>query len=143
MSVTALGVCSERRVMAGRIHLTLACGRYDLNRALIEGDVRPEGIDFAVVTASSPERHWRMERRLEFDACGFSMASYLMVSDRSSSPFLAIPAFPHRRFRRSYVILSTPPLCQHRRRDPCRRHRDPPLAEGRSPSASASGSRST
>ncbi len=93
--------------MASRIHLTLACGTYDINRGLIDREVQPQGIDLTVITASSPERHWRMGRHLEFDACEFSMSSYLMFHDRPPSPFVAIPAFPHRRFRHSFIFVNT------------------------------------
>ena len=59
-----------------RLQLTLACGDYELMRALREETVKPEAIDLTVVNLSSPERHWRMMRHLEFDVCELSMASY-------------------------------------------------------------------
>ena len=93
--------------MASRLQLSLACGTYDINRGLIDGEVQPQGIDLAVVTAPSPERHWRMGRHLEFDVCEFSMSKYLMFHDRPPSPFVAIPAFPHRRIRHSFVFVNT------------------------------------
>ncbi len=37
--------------MSTRIELTLACGDYEIMRALKEGSVRPDGIDLKVVTA--------------------------------------------------------------------------------------------
>lgn len=89
-----------------RLRLTLACGDYDINRALVEGTIRPEGIDLVTVTLPSPERHWRMMRGQEFDVCELSLASYLLIRDRGSLPFIAIPAFPHRRFRHSYVFVN-------------------------------------
>ncbi len=89
-----------------KLTLTLACGDYDINRGLIEGTVRPEGIDLVPVTLSSPERHWRMMRGREFDVCELSLASYLILRDRRSLPFIAIPVFPHRRFRHSYIFVN-------------------------------------
>lgn len=89
----------------GNLALTLACGDYDLLRPLIEGAVTPRGVDLTVVTMPSPERHWRMVRHEEFDVCELSMASYL--SDRARSDrFIAIPVFPHRRFRHSYIFVN-------------------------------------
>lgn len=86
--------------------MTLACGDYDLLRPLIDGSVHANGIDLTVVTLPSPERHWRMVRHEEFDICELSMASYL--ADRSRSDrFVAIPVFPHRRFRHSYIFVRT------------------------------------
>ena len=92
---------------AGKLWLSLACGDYDINRGLIEGTVRPEGIDLVVITLHSPERHWRMMRGLEFDACELSLASYLLIRDQRSLPLTAIPVFPHRRFRHSYLFVNS------------------------------------
>ena len=90
---------------ATRLQLTLACGDYDINRGLIDGTVRPEGIDLVPIVLPSPERHWRMLRGQEFDVCELSLASYLVLRDRRALPFIAIPAFPHRRFRHSYIFV--------------------------------------
>jgi 4,5-dihydroxyphthalate decarboxylase len=92
---------------ASRLQLTVALGDYDINRGLIEGTVQPEGIDLVPITLSSPERHWRMMRGLEFDVCELSLASYLMVRDQRSLPIIAVPVFPHRRFRHSYIFVNT------------------------------------
>lgn len=93
--------------MTNPIRLSLACGSYDINRALIDGEVTPHGIDLTVLTYPSPQRHWRMGRHGEFDVCEFSMASYLMFHGRPANPFTAIPVFPHRRFRHSFIFVNT------------------------------------
>lgn len=92
-------------VKISNISLTLACGDYDLNRGLIDGTIKPEGIDLTAITLSSPERHWRMSRFKEFDICEYSMSFYLVARTRKE-PFMAIPAFPHRRFRHSYIFIN-------------------------------------
>ncbi len=86
-----------------KLRLTLACGAYDLLRALIEGTVLPPGIDLNVLTMASPERHGRMLRHVEFDVCELSLVAYLVARDQGK-PFAAIPAFPHRRFRYGYMV---------------------------------------
>jgi len=88
-----------------KLQLTLACGAYDLTRGLLDGTTPPQGIDLIPLTMPSPERHWRMTRGQEFDVCEFSMASYL-ASREAGLPFTAIPAFPHRRFRHSYMFVN-------------------------------------
>jgi len=85
--------------------LTLACGDYDINAALVSGDVQVAGVDLTAITLSSPERHWRLVRHQEFDICELSMASYLALRDQHSHPYIAIPVFPHRRFRHSYLFV--------------------------------------
>jgi 4,5-dihydroxyphthalate decarboxylase len=67
-----------------RLRLTLACGDYDLIRALKDETVKPESIELTVVNLTSPERHWRMMRHLEFDVCELSMASYATRPSRCS-----------------------------------------------------------
>ncbi len=89
-----------------KLRLTLACGEYEITRALVEGKVQPEGIELIPLTMPSPERHWRMIRHQEFDICEFSMCNYL-VSKAKGEPLMAIPVFPHRRFRHSYVFVNT------------------------------------
>ena len=43
--------------MPKAVQLTLACGTYDINQALITGEVVPQEIELGVITAPSPERH--------------------------------------------------------------------------------------
>lgn len=88
-----------------RLRLTLACGDYDLTRALIDGKVEPDGIELITLTMPSPERHWRMISNREFDVCEFSLCQYL-VSKANDEPLIALPVFPHRRFRHSYIFIN-------------------------------------
>ena len=92
--------------MSNRLRLTLCCGDYDITRALVDGQVRPDGIDLISLTMPSPERHWRMINYQEFDVCEFSMCQYL-VSKSTDAPMVAIPVFPHRRFRHSYIFINS------------------------------------
>ena len=92
--------------MSKKLHLTLACGDYEIIRALKEGTVKPEGIELTVLTdMTSPARHWRMIRDREFDVAELSMSNYLIVKF-TGLPFAAIPVFLHRRFRHGFVFLN-------------------------------------
>lgn len=100
--------------MSTPVHLSVAVGDYDIHRGLIEGTVRPQGIDLTVLAYPTPPRQWRMDHHSEFDVAEFSMSSYLLVHDRQSSgqprmmePVAAIPVFPHRRFRHSFIFVNT------------------------------------
>lgn len=93
--------------MSEPLKLTLACGDYEIVRAIKEGTVRPEGIELRVLTdMNSPTRHWRMLRGREFDVAETSLSSYLMAKDRGF-PFEAIPVFLHRRFRHGFAFVNT------------------------------------
>jgi 4,5-dihydroxyphthalate decarboxylase len=90
-----------------RIPLTLACGDYQIHRALKEGAVSPDGIELTVLTdMDSSTRHWRFLRNREFDVAECSCSSYLVARDQGL-PFRALPVFPHRRFRHGFVFINT------------------------------------
>jgi len=85
--------------------LTLACGSYDINHALATGEIRARGIDLTVLVLPSPERHARMALHREFDVCELSMATFLTIWGSGDRSLIAIPAFPHRRFRHGFIFV--------------------------------------
>lgn len=84
----------------------MAVGSSDLNRGLLEGSVGIPGVELVVRAYPSPERHWRMLRNAEFDVAEVSVGAFLAVNARDPGRFVAVPAFPHRRFRHSYVFVA-------------------------------------
>jgi len=87
--------------------LTLACGDYEIVRALVDGNVMPDGVDLNVLTEmDSTTRHWRFLRNREFDAAEISCSSYLVARDHEL-PVDAIPVFLHRRFRHGFIFINT------------------------------------
>lgn len=90
-----------------RLSLTLACGDYEIHRALKEGVVRPDGIELTVLSdMDSSTRHWRFLRNREFDVAECSCSSYIVARDQGL-PFRALPVFPHRRFRHGFIFINT------------------------------------
>jgi len=68
--------------MAERLRLTVACGDYEIVRALKEGAVKADGLDLVMLTGMGPrERHWRMARKAEFDVCEANVGAYFMERD--------------------------------------------------------------
>ena len=89
------------------IQLTLACGDYEITRALKDGSVKPDGINLTVLTdIDSTTRHWRFLRNREFDVAEVSASSYLLARD-AGWPIDGIPVFLHRRFRHEFVFVNT------------------------------------
>jgi 4,5-dihydroxyphthalate decarboxylase len=85
--------------MSGKLKLTVACGDYEIVRALKEGAVQPDGIELVMLTGmGSKERHWRMARKSEFDVCEVNVGGYFMSRDRGEA-LTAIPVYLHRRFQ--------------------------------------------
>src|SRR5258708_8550337 len=94
--------------MTGRLKLTVACGDYEIIRALKEGAVRADGLELVMLTGmGSRERHWRMARKLEFDVCEINVGAYFMARFRDV-PITAIPVFLHPRFRHGFAFVNVP-----------------------------------
>jgi len=92
--------------MSGKLKLTVACGDYEIVRALKEGAVEADGIELVLLTGmGSRERHWRMARKLEFDVCEINVGAYFMARDRGA-PLTALPVFLHRRFRHGFAFVN-------------------------------------
>jgi 4,5-dihydroxyphthalate decarboxylase len=93
--------------VAKKIPLTLACGDYEIIRALKEGEVEPDGIDLTVLTEmDSTTRHWRFIRNGDFDMAETSASSYVVAKDQGQA-VTALPVFLHRRFRHGFVFINT------------------------------------
>ena len=93
--------------MPTKIPLTLACGDYEIVRALKEGEVEPDGIDLTILTdMDSTTRHWRFIRNRDFDMAETSGSSYIVARDQGV-PVTALPVFLHRRFRHGFVFINT------------------------------------
>ena len=92
--------------MAGKLRLTVACGDYEIVRALKEGTVEADGIELVMLTGMGPrERHWRMARKAEFDVCEANVGAYFMERDHGAA-LTAIPVFLHRRFRHGFLFVN-------------------------------------
>jgi 4,5-dihydroxyphthalate decarboxylase len=88
------------------LRLTLACGDYDRTRPLVDGRVRPLGIDLTCLPMTIEEIFFRMARFREFDAAEMSLGSYLVsLSAGEDAPFVAIPVYPSRSFRHSGIYV--------------------------------------
>lgn len=90
-----------------KLRLTVACDSYDYLTPLREGKIQPEGIDLNFLTVESGIRHQRMYHYGEYDACEFSMSSYLVARSRDIDWFQAIPFFPRRMFGHKFCFIRT------------------------------------
>lgn len=87
------------------LKLTLACWDSDRTRALIEGSVKPEGIDLDIKLLRPRETFRRMLDDREFDASELSLASYTALVGRGECPFIAIPVALSKIFRHSCIYV--------------------------------------
>src|SRR5262249_13195027 len=87
--------------------LTLACWDYDRTRPLMDGRVKPEGIDLEIEVLRPRQAFQRMLDRQEFQASELSLASYTALKGRGACPFVAIPVVLSKIFRHSCIYVRT------------------------------------
>lgn len=90
----------------GNLNLTLGCWDYDRVQPMMDGRVRPQGIDLTFLNMIVEETFFRMLRNREFDVAEMSMSSYTVSLSKPDRPFVAIPVFPSRFFRHSCIYVS-------------------------------------
>jgi 4,5-dihydroxyphthalate decarboxylase len=88
-----------------KLRLTIAFDKYDYLQPLRDGDVEAEGIDLNLITVESGIRHERMYHYGEYDACEFSMSSYLVARGRDIDWLQAIPFFPRRMWAHKFCFI--------------------------------------
>ena len=88
-----------------KIKLTIAFDKYDYLQPLRDGEVRAEGIDLNLLTVESGLRHERMFHYGEYDACEFSMSSYLVARGQNVDWLQAIPFFPRRMWGHKFCFI--------------------------------------
>jgi 4,5-dihydroxyphthalate decarboxylase len=88
------------------LQLTIACGDYDRTHPLIDGSVKPEGIELNWLVLPHFEIWTRMLNHYDFDVSEISLSSYI-IARTLGRPLTAIPVFPARAFRHSYVFINT------------------------------------
>ncbi|NIO06884.1 MAG: ABC transporter substrate-binding protein [Deltaproteobacteria bacterium] len=89
-----------------RRQILFAGGAYDRTQALIDGSIKPEGLELNWLTLPYHEIWTRMLNYYDFDASELSLSSYL-IGKTNGKPLIAIPVFPARAFRHSYIFINT------------------------------------
>jgi 4,5-dihydroxyphthalate decarboxylase len=87
------------------LKLTLACWDYDRTRPLMDGRVKPEGIDLDIEILRPRQAFQRMLDKKEFDVSELSLASYTALKGRGECPFVAVPVALSKIFRHSCIYV--------------------------------------
>ena len=87
------------------LKLRMICGPYDRARALINGSVKPEGIDLDVTVAEDPGRP-RAVVQGGSDVAEFYSGLYIADLAYRTFGYTAIPIFVKRMFRHSYIYVN-------------------------------------
>jgi 4,5-dihydroxyphthalate decarboxylase len=88
------------------LDLTFASQNYDRVRALTEGRIAPEGIALRHIELPPWFLFPRMIRDREFELSELGLTLYVGTLDLDKPPFVAIPVFLSRTFRRSQIYVS-------------------------------------
>lgn len=92
--------------MSVKVPISFACGVYDRMEPLYTGEIKPEGIDLNFIVHNHPRDVFdRMMGGHEFDACEMSMSEYICRYAAGERDFVAIPVFPSRAFRHSFIVV--------------------------------------
>lgn len=90
-----------------RLPLTFACGPYDRMEALRYNLIEVEGIDLNFLPIQAPREIFdRMVGGREFDVSELSLAEYVTMTANGNSPFIALPVFPSKAFRHSFICIN-------------------------------------
>ena len=89
------------------LKMTLACWNYDRTRALMDGSVKPEGIDLTYHNSFPAATFHRMMGKREFEASELGLTFYLDSLHEGDPPFVAIPVYPIRLFSHSAIYINT------------------------------------
>jgi len=86
--------------------LRLGIADHDLNTAIIDGTVKVEGFQLDIAHSTNDGAIHSLLRESKLDACEYSFGSYMAERARGV-PYIAVPAFPNRKFRLSYIFVSS------------------------------------
>jgi len=93
--------------MENRI-ITIGMRSYDHSRGLADGRVKIDGVELKFINITPPsEIFLRMLHDEEFDASEMSLSNFMIAIGKGDQRFIAIPVFPSRVFRHSYIWVNT------------------------------------
>src|SRR5215468_1134509 len=87
------------------LNLSLACWDYDRTRPLMDGRVKPQGIDLDIQILRPRQSFQRMLDNQEFQLSELSLASYTTLKARGDCPFVAVPVALSKIFRHSCIYV--------------------------------------
>jgi 4,5-dihydroxyphthalate decarboxylase len=88
------------------LKLTMTCGPYDRSQALIDGTVKPEGIELEITVNGDDVLRQSQSAAGMFDVVEFFTGRYIADLPFRTLGFTAIPVFVKRMFRHSYIYVN-------------------------------------
>ena len=79
-----------------RLTLSFASAPNERVEQLMDGTIKPEGLELVPIYSHPSETFYRMLKFQEFEICEMSISSYLIARARGTVDMVAIPVFPSR-----------------------------------------------
>jgi 4,5-dihydroxyphthalate decarboxylase len=89
------------------LQLSLIMGANDRSQPVLNGTVKPEGIELTCTTAHPSEIFWRQLHFQEFDVSEMSLSSLLMSMAQGNRDWIGLPIFTSRRFFHTWSWVRT------------------------------------
>jgi len=97
----------EKDAPKATLKLSLACiDNYDRTRALLDGTVKPEGIDLKGEAIGPADLFRRVAQRAEFQVSEMSTSTFMILKSQGDDRYVGIPVFPSRNFRHGYIFIN-------------------------------------
>ena len=89
------------------LQLSLIMGSNDRSRPVLDGSIKPDGIELTCTAAHPSEIFWRQLHFQEFDVSEMSLSSLLMAMAHGNRDWIALPIFTSRRFFHTWSWVRT------------------------------------
>src|SRR5829696_728861 len=87
------------------LQLSLIMATNERSAPVLNGTIRPDGIDLVTTTAHPGEIFWRQLHHAEFDLSEMSLSSLWMLTARGDSPWVGLPIFTVREFFHTGILV--------------------------------------
>lgn len=87
------------------IQLSIGLSGSVRERPIVEGHVKPQGIDLTITTVGVSELFWRQLNFAEFDVSEMSCSSFIIAVSHGDKRFVGIPVFPSRNFFHTRITV--------------------------------------
>ena len=84
--------------------ITIACGDYDVTRAIVKGPLSLPGFDLRIREMNNIAAMFTGMFKGEYDVSEMSLAELIYYRSRGNDDFIAIPVFPVRCFRHGFIL---------------------------------------
>ncbi len=93
--------------MTKKLQLSLGCIKYDRTRAVLDGNLVPEGIDLVTREIVDHDSFWLIPIRYRiFDVAEMPLTNYVIGLDEGKTDLIALPIFLSRSFRHSTLYIN-------------------------------------